>query len=151
MQGDSMTLLWLAIVVISVAIEAVTVGLTSIWVAGGALVAMILGMLGLGTFWQLAAFFIVTFVLIFFTRPVAIKHLNSKRVKTNYENVIGKKICIKERVDNIRQTGSAVVSGQEWTVRSSDDNVAFETGQMAEVIRVSGVKLIIKPIEEETK
>ena len=41
------------------------------------------------------------------------------------------------------------MDGQEWTVRSQDNNVTLEKDELAKVIAVSGVKLIVEKYEEE--
>ena len=138
-----MSIVWLALIVIFLIVEIATVGLTSIWLAGAALVVELLG---LGIVWQIAAFLIVTFILLYFTRPWAQKYLNAKSVKTNYESLIGQKIKMTEQVDNLSQTGKAVVNGQEWTVRAEADGDILEPGDFGEVLRVEGVKLIVKKI-----
>ena len=143
------TIAWLALLIVLLVIEIITVGLTSIWAAGGALVALLLNIAGVSLLWQVIAFFVVTFVLLVFTRPFAVRFINSRREKTNYEGIIGKTIRIVERVDNLSQTGMAVVNGQEWTVRSEDDAVILEPGTIAKVKGISGVKLIVKKYEED--
>ena len=77
------------------------------------------------------------------------KFINTQREKTNYEGIIGKTIRIAERVDNIRQTGMAVVNGQEWTVRAQEDQEILEPETLAKVVNISGVKLIVRKYEEE--
>ena len=111
--------------------------------------ALLLNIAGVSLLWQVIAFFVVTFVLLVFTRPFAVRFINSRREKTNYEGIIGKTIRIVERVDNLSQTGMAVVNGQEWTVRSEDDAVILEPGTIAKVTGISGVKLIVKKYEED--
>ena len=149
LQENCMTLVWLVLLIVFLIIEIITVGLTSIWAAGGALVAMLLSLLHIPTGWQIAAFLLVTAILLYFTRPFAMKIINSKREKTNYEGIIGKTIRIVERVDNIAQTGMAVVNGQEWTVRGANDDDILEAGTLAKVVNISGVKLIVKKYEED--
>ncbi len=149
MQDSYITIAWLVLLIILLIIEIITVGLTSIWAAGGALAALILNILGLSLVWQIVAFFVVTFVLLIFTRPFAVKFINTQREKTNYEGIIGKTIRIAERVDNIRQTGMAVVNGQEWTVRAQEDQEILEPETLAKVVNISGVKLIVRKYEEE--
>ena len=139
-----MSIVWLALIVIFLIVEIATVGLTSIWLAGGALAALVVELLGLGIVWQIAAFLIVTFILLYFTRPWAQKYLNARSVKTNYESLIGQKIKMTEQVDNLSQTGKAVV--KEWTVRAEADGDILEPGDFGEVLRVEGVKLIVKKI-----
>lgn len=143
------TIAWLALMIILLVVEIITVGLVSIWAAGGALAALILNILNLPFVVQVIAFFGVSFVLLYFTRPFAMKFINTKREKTNYEGIIGKTIRIAEKVDNIEQTGMAVVNGQEWTVRSEKDDVALEAGTIAKVVNISGVKLIVQKYEED--
>jgi len=149
MQDSYITIAWLGLLIILLVIEIITVGLTSIWAAGGALAALILNILGLSLVWQIVAFFVVTFVLLIFTRPFAVRFINTQREKTNYEGIIGKTIRIAERVDNIRQTGMAVVNGQEWTVRAEEDQEILEPETLAKVVNISGVKLIVRKYEEE--
>lgn len=149
LQEHYLTILWLVLLILLLVIEIVTVGLTCIWAAGGALVAMILSIFDMALGWQIAAFLLVTSVLLYFTRPFAIKFINAKREKTNYEGIIGKTIRITERVDNIGQTGMAVVNGTEWTVRTEHEDEILEPGTLAKVVNISGVKLIVKKYEED--
>ena len=149
MQDSYITIAWLALLIILLIIELITVGLTSIWAAGGALAALLLNILGVPLAGQIIVFFVVTFVLLYFTRPFAVKYINTQRVKTNYEGIIGKTIRITETVDNISQTGTAVVNGQEWTVRAEKDGDILEPDTLAKVVNIAGVKLIVRKYEEE--
>ena len=149
MQDSYITIAWLALLIILLIIEIITVGLTSIWAAGGALAALILNILGIPLAGQVVVFFVVTFVLLYFTRPFAVKFINTQRVKTNYEGIIGKTIRIAETVDNINQTGMAVVNGQEWTVRAEKDEEILTPDTLAKVVNISGVTLIVRKYEEE--
>lgn len=145
-----LNLIWLGLFILLLVIEIITVGLTTIWCAAGALAALAANVLGADLIIQIIIFLAVSVVLLIFTRPWAEKHLNRKRVRTNYEREIGKVIRITEKVDNLNQTGKSVVDGQEWTVRSKNDSEIFEAGALARVAAVSGVKLIVEKCEEET-
>ena len=145
-----LNLIWLGLFILLLVIEIITVGLTTIWFAAGALAALAANVLGADLIIQIIIFLAVSIVLLIFTRPWAEKHLNRKRVRTNYEREIGKVIRITEKVDNLDQTGKSVVDGQEWTVRSRNDSDIFEAGALARVVAVSGVKLIVEKCEEET-
>ena len=142
-------IIWIALIIIFAVVEIITVGLTSIWFAGGAVVALLVDAAGLGPVWQFAAFVVVSVILLVFTRPFAMRFINTRRLKTNYEGIIGKTIRISQKVDNIGQTGMAVVNGTEWTVRSEQDDVILEPGTLAKVVNISGVKLIVKKYEED--
>ena len=150
LSTSTVNLIWFGLFLILIIIEVLTVGLTTIWFALGSLAAMAANTLGAGLIVQLIVFLAVSVILLVLTRPWALKHLNRKRIRTNYESRIGEIIRITERVDNLSQTGKSVVDGQEWTVRSSDDGVILEEGSLAKVTAVSGVKLIAEKYEEET-
>lgn len=144
--ADPCILLWIILLIVFVVVELVTVGLVSIWFAAGALVALIVASLNGGIVLQFLAFFIVALGLLAATRPWAKRFINNKMQKTNVDSLIGKEIRITERVSNLDQTGTAVVSGQEWTVRADDDKQIFEQGETARVVRISGVKIIVEKV-----
>ena len=147
---DTVTVyVWLGLLILFLVIEIATVGLTTIWMAGGALGALILDLAGLNLWWQIGAFLVVSFTMLVFTRPFVVKYINSHHEKTNYEGIIGKVVRITEKVDNLQQTGTAVVHGLEWTTRAERDDVILDPGDLAKVVNISGVKLIVKKYEEE--
>ena len=143
--------MWMALVIIFLVVELVTVGLTTIWLAGGALVAFILAAVGAGFWLQLIAFFAVSFVLIYFTRPFAVKYLNPRRTRTNSEELIGEVVKVIERIDNREAKGRALVKGLEWSARAVSDDMIIEKDTLVKVVRIEGVKLIVEPIEEAQK
>ena len=143
-------MVWLAVMIILIVLEIITVGLTTIWFAGGALVAMFVSALGGGTILQIAVFLVVSFVLVIFTRPWAMKYIKTNHVKTNYEGIIGKVVRITQDVDNLNGTGCAVVNGQEWTVRATEDEKKIAAGTLVKVVNISGVKLIVEEYEQDT-
>ncbi len=147
---DTVTVyVWLGLLILFLVIEIATVGLTTIWMAGGALGALILDLAGLNLWWQIGAFLVVSFTMLVFTRPFVVKYINSHHEKTNYEGIIGKVVRITEKVDNLQQTGTAVVNGLEWTTSAERDDVILDPGDLAKVVNISGVKLIVKKYEEE--
>lgn len=140
---------WIIILVALIVIEIITLGLTTIWFAGGALVAFIAANLGASLPIQIIVFLVVSFGLLFATRPLAVKYLNKKRVKTNYEGIIGKVVKVTERIDNFNATGAAVCNGQEWTARAEVANMVYEPGTLVKVVNVTGVKLIVADYKED--
>ena len=136
-------IIWIALIIIFAVIEIITVGLTSIWFAGGALVALLAYALGLNVIWQFILFVLVSFILLVFTRPWAMKYLKPHLVKTNYETVIGQNVCLTEDVDNIKGTGTAVLKGQEWTARAWEEGKTYPAGMIVSVKEIHGVTLYV--------
>lgn len=140
---------WLVILGIMVIAELATMGLATIWFAGGALVAFIAALVGAPIPAQIVLFFVVSFVLLFFTRPLAKKSFNSNREKTNAESLIGEKAVVLENISNISATGQVQVRGQEWTARAKDNNKQFEKDAIVKIVAIEGVKLIVEENIEE--
>lgn len=136
--------IWLAVLVVCVGIEIATMGLTTIWFAGGALVSAILAALNAPLWIQIVAFFVVSLILLYLTRPVAVKYFNKDRVKTNVESLIGRQAIVISEIDNLQGIGQVTVGGQEWSARSVKDDVQLPVGSVVVVRSVSGVKLIVE-------
>ncbi len=137
-------IVWLILLIICIVIELISLGLTTIWFAGGALVAYIANVAGANLLVQIVLFFAVSLVLLFFTRPLAQKYINKGTFKTNVEAISGKTAKVIEEIDNINATGKAVIDGEEWMARSADDEEIFKEGELVTVSEVIGVKLIVK-------
>lgn len=137
---------WLLLLVLLLGLEAVTLGLTTIWFAGGALTGFILSLIGVDLLWQLIMFCVVSVLLLIFTRPVAVKWLNKDRVKTNAESLIGEAAVVVEQIDNLTGSGQVQVRGQFWTARNEEveGNGVIEIGKTVKIQKISGVKLIVK-------
>ena len=135
----------LVLMCIFIIVEIITVGLTSIWFAGGALAALLSAIVGMPQIVQIILFFAVSFIFIFFTRPFALKFVKPHNIKTNYEEIIGKEVQVTDRIDNRAGTGTAVCNGQEWTARSMEDDIIIEVGESVQVIDIRGVKLFVRP------
>ena len=134
---------WLIAFVILVVIEAATLALTTVWFAGGAIAAFLLSLAGAGTNAQLSVFAVVSFVLLFFTRPWAMRHVNSHATKTNADSLIGRQARVTEEINNLSGTGSAVINGLEWTARSEKDDSVYPVDAVVEICAIRGVNLIV--------
>lgn len=140
---ETTSICWLAVFVLLIVIELATMGLTTIWFAGGAVAGFIASMLGANVVIQAVVFFVVSIVLLIFTRPFAVRYINSNKTKTNIDGLIGQEALVLEEINNIRETGCARLEGKKWTARSVDDSV-IPADTVVIVERIEGVKLIVK-------
>ena len=141
---EQMEIIWLALMAVLLIIEIMTLGLTTIWFAAGALFAFLTALLGLNQGIQIGVFVVVSVVLLFFTRPWAVKYLNTRTVKTNTEALVGKSARVIADINNLKSEGQVVINGLEWTARSSDDTIIVRTGDVVTVVGIEGVKLIVE-------
>lgn len=144
MEAFMEPVIWLIVLAALLVIEALTAGLTTIWFAGGALVAAVAAWLGVGVLKQVGLFLIVSGVLLYFTRPLAVKYLNKDKIATNANSLIGKKAVVTKDIDNLAQTGQVRINDVEWTARTFDDSQKVEKGTVVEIKEIRGVKLIVE-------
>lgn len=137
---DSM--LWLIIAIACGFIEAITLGIATIWFTIGALIAWVFAMFNAPLLVQILVFLISSSVLLYFTRPIAQKVLKIGHTKTNVETLKGKIGIVIKEIDNIQGTGQVKVMGQIWSAKTLDDEKIPE-GNKIEVLDIQGVKLVV--------
>ncbi len=142
-MGELM-IFWLVVLIITIVVEVITMGLTSIWFAGGALVAVIAAALHAPLVVQIVLFLLVSLLLLFFTRPIAVKYFNRDRVRTNAESLIGRQAIVISEIDNLQGIGQVTVGGQEWSARSHDSGIKLPVGAVVDIVAINGVKLIVR-------
>ena len=137
-----------AAIAVFLAAELATVGLTSIWFALGSAVSLVSALLGAALWLQIACFVVVSAAALVLTRPLAKKFINSRAQPTNADRVLGAEALVRERIDNLEETGAVAVDGKVWTARSADGGV-IEPGVIVTVERIDGVKLIVVPVNQQ--
>ena len=142
--GFSMTAVWLVAMIVLLIIEGIVPGLVSIWFAIGAFAAMISAILGAPLWLQVLWFFAVSILTLCLTRPFAKKYVNSRATPTNADMLIGKECVVTEEIDNVLGTGAVTVGGKVWTARTEEPDGKAEAGKVMTVVKIEGVKLIVK-------
>lgn len=140
----NLTTIWLIVFVACIAIEIITMGLTTIWFAGGSLAAAIVSAIGAPLWLQLVLFFGVSLLLLYLTRPVAVKYFNKDRVKTNAESLVGQQAIVISEIDNLQGIGQVTVNGQEWSARNVRGDERISVGSVVFIRAISGVKLMVE-------
>ena len=142
-----MSILWLCAVAILGVAEALTVTLTCVWFAVGALAAMIVALFG-GALWlQILIFAVVSLICVLALRPLAKTKLGGvQKIATNADRLIGQEAIVTETIDNVAGTGAASVGGTVWTARGVTP-VPIAEGRRVRIQRIEGVKLIVSPVD----
>lgn len=142
---------WGFAVIFFLLLEALTMGLTTIWFAAGAFVAAAVALFDCPFSVQIVAFVVVSVLCLVFTRPIAKRFLNDKTEKTNADSVIGCTGVVTEDIDNLHAKGQVLVKGQYWTARAEEDGKLIKEGSIIRegakvtVKKISGVTLIVYP------
>jgi len=142
-------ILWLGLVIILLIIEIATMGLTTIWFAGGAMAAFFSTFFGATPATQRTIFLVLSLALLVVTRPAAVKYMRGSRVKTNAESLIGRLAVVTAEINNLAQSGEVIISDVSWTARSRMDSNVIPVGSKVKICAIGGVKLIVEKAEEE--
>ncbi|MDF2686634.1 MAG: hypothetical protein K0S55_1816 [Clostridia bacterium] len=139
---------WLAVLIILIVLEASTVNLIAIWFALGALFALLCSVLGAPLLVQMIVFVCVSIIALALTRPLVKKLLTPKKVSTNFDRIIGMTGIVNEEIDNIKGTGYVSVDGKDWMARSEIGEVIKKEDQV-KIIKIEGVKVFVKRNKED--
>ena len=142
--------IWLIIFVACIVVEIITMGLTTIWFAGGSLVASVAAAIGAPLWLQIVLFVAVSLLLLYFTRPIAVKYFNKDRVKTIAESLVGKQAIVISEIDNLQGIGQVTVGGQEWSARTTEEGITLPVGSVVIIRAISGVKLMVEEMPKQT-
>ena len=134
---------WVIVAAVALVVEIITMGLSSIWFTGGGIVAAVIGYLD-GPLWlQIAAFIVVSTVLLLSMRPLAMKKLKLGQEKTNADSLIGRTEKVLTTIDNNAKTGMVKIADVEWRAVSEDGSVIPE-GTLVVIKRIEGTKLYVQ-------
>lgn len=143
-----MALVWLVALIVFAVAEAATVGLVSLWFAGGALVALIAAGVNAPIWLQVLLFLVVSFVMLILLRPFVKKVSKSQRIRVNADRHIGRTALVTEEIDNLEERGAVRLDGVIWSARSESGEV-IPVGTKIVVRRIAGVKVWVEPVAEE--
>lgn len=135
---------WLALIVVFLLIEASTVTLVSTWFAVGALAALIAGLLNAPVWLQVMVFVLVSAAALSALRPLVRKYVTPKITKTNVDAVVGSTGLVTVAIDNVSAVGQVKLGAMYWTARSTAGNRIPE-GTLVQVDRIEGVKVFVTP------
>ena len=139
----NMVLIWIILAVVFAVVEGIVSGLVTIWFTIGAGVAAGLAAAGAPIPVQVIVFFAVSLVLLVFTRPILSKKLKVGKEKNYTEQLEGKPGLVVEAIEPFK-SGQVKVGGILWTAVGETEHFAAPADTMIEIVRVEGVKLIVK-------
>ncbi len=139
--GTLMLSIWFAVIIVAGVIEAMTMNLTSVWLAIAAFVTLIISVFLPEIVWlQITIFIVVSVALLLLIRPLTRKFIKRNAINTNADSLIGKvAVCTKPILDGER--GEVRIEGKIWTAISNEN---IEEDEKVVVLAIKGVKLVVK-------
>lgn len=138
----SMKLVWLIIAIVFGVGELLTPSLTLIWFSIGAFISIFLSSFIDNIVYQIVIFGIISVIPLVIVTKKMVKKDASYKYNTNLQGIISKPGIVKiEILPN--KPGIVLVSSEEWTAISVD-NEKIEAGSTVEIVKIEGVKLVVK-------
>ena len=135
--------IWLGLMVVFLVAEAACpCHLVSVWFAVGALVSVLVSLLGVPVWLQILLFMLVSCGLLAALWPLVRKYLKPKLTATNTDAVIGSVGLVTVAIDNVTAAGQVKLGGMEWTARSTSGD-PIPAGTRIRVDRIEGVKAFV--------
>jgi membrane protein implicated in regulation of membrane protease activity len=139
-------MVWILLAVILAAGEVVSFSFFLAPFAGGALLAALVELAGLGTIAALIVFIVSSGLLLGFVRPIARRHLRTPpQIRTGTAALVGKTAVVTELVDG--DAGAVKLDGEIWTARTYDDGEVLATGSRVHVVEIRGATALVSRID----
>ena len=131
-------MVWLIILIICLVIEFVRIELIGACGAGGALVGLVLNILGFNPFLQIAAAVAVAVFLFIVVRPVGMKYVIRARREKQLMELEGRDAIVTVRIDNTNESGVVRIGNKNWSARSNRPNGIIDEGEVVTVVAMRG-------------
>lgn len=139
--------IWLIITGFFVFLEFLTVGFFVIWFGIAALVPMIYSIFYPEQILvQVAIWAITSTILVLSTKKFTDK-VRPAVTQTNVYSIIGKQAIVTQEINNEKMQGQIRVGGDIWSARCENLTEIIPENSVVEILRIEGVKVIVKKID----
>ena len=142
-----MQIIWLTVAVLFGIAEVLTTSLTLIWFSIGALVVLALSGIITNIILQLIIFAIVSIFLLVIATKKIVKTDKDYKYETNLQGILSKQGVVKEEILPYK-TGIVSINGEDWSAISIN-NEGIGVGTIVEIVKIEGVKLIVRCVINE--
>lgn len=144
---DQIEIVWIAVMVVGVAIELVVSGsLISIWFSFGALSAIVVHNIYSNITLEILVFLMVSLLMLLGFKPFVVRYLQKDKQPTNLDRYYGHHFRLLKAI-SAEEPGEIMIEGVVWRVISVDKSV-YEVNSMVKIVGMDGNKYIVEKSEE---
>lgn len=136
--------IWLGVAVLMAIIEALSLGLITVWFVIGAIVAFVANWCGASLLVQIILFAVISLVLLLVLRPFAMKY--RKKGESTEATPVGMNAVVIERIDNNAMTGRVETPDRMSWAALSATGEPIEEGVNVRVVDHKSIKLVVEQI-----
>lgn len=138
---------WAIIFIVTLIHEIQSFNLTTVWFCISAFITLILAIFGVHIGVQVGVFIGLSIALLLATKPLVKKFADRPVERTNVDRIIGEVARVTKRVEK-NSFGEVVINNNYWRAICHDD-FTYEVGEEVTIVRIEGIKVVIKKYEEE--
>ena len=131
----TMLLIWLGVVIVTLIIEIITQGLTTIWFSIGAAVAAVTTVWDISLWWQIGVFVVVSVIVMLLVRPIAKRWMKTSITPTNVDQMLHEEAIVIEEINNSANTGRVRLRDVDWVARTDDETV-IHVNTIVSILRI---------------
>ena len=147
MIENYMWIIWLALFVIMLIVEACGPALVSVWFALGAIIALIVSFIPEVAWWiEVIIFVVISVATLIALRPILRRYIKRNNYNTNIDSFHGKTGYVIEDITYLKP-GAVKIGDVSWTAIPVNRNEKIVENEIIEVVAVNGNKLIVKKVE----
>src|SRR6266480_1486412 len=139
-------IVWLVLAALLGFAEVMTTTLALGLLAAAAVAAAIVGAVGLGLPFQLAAFAVAAGAGLGVVRPLAVRHIRQPPLlRTGTSALVGKSATVTEEVTALG--GRVRIGGEVWSARPYEESQVIPAGSAVDVYAIEGATALVHPRE----
>ena len=139
-----MKLVWLAVAILFAIGELMTTTLTLIWFSIGAIILIFLSSIIDSILIQIIIFSIISTLMLIIATKKFIKQDKNYKYNTNLQAIINKQGIVKDTIYP-NKIGIVIIEGETWSAISYNNEI-IEKEEIVEVLKIEGVKVVVKKI-----
>ncbi len=144
--GDNTSAVWLGLAVLLGVLEMMSLDLVLAMLAGGALVGMLVALIGLGVPLQIVAAAAASVAMLALVRPAVVKRLHGgPELRLGHGKLVGTQGVVTEPISAL-QSGRVRLGGEIWSAHPYDETLTIAPGETVEVLEIRGATAYVHPI-----
>ena len=142
-----MSYIWLAVMIVALIFEAITVQMIALWFVVGAISGMISAYIGASIWVQIIVFLLTSSVSAVLFYKKLHNSIFKTYEKTNIDALIGKEAVAEEDISYLKP-GRVKVNGMSWSAYIKKGDEEIKKNDTVRILSIDGVKLLCQKLDE---
>jgi len=144
--SDHLAAVWLGLAIMLGVAELASMDLILMMLAAGALVGMVVSLVGAGFAVSAIAAAVASVACLALVRPQLVKRLHAgPELSLGHGKLVGQQGVVTERITGL-EPGRIKLAGEFWTARPYDETLAIDPGSTVEVLEIRGATAYVHPV-----